>query len=206
MKLVTVCTPSHECLLERLQRSRIEEYALTVVRGPQIGDGVYKNPNWHDAMIWKLKAIQEQFTEDMVFVDADVVFLKPSLQEILEEAEDYDCMFQRDHNEYCAGLFFMRHTAKCVKLINDSVKLLIRDKREWVHDQHVLNWMTRHSETVHGYLSARFANLRILFGRDNCRKVQPIPVDKVIAFHANWLRGVADKVAQLDLVLESAKT
>jgi hypothetical protein len=201
MKLITFYTPSHECLVKRLLASRVEEYTLAVVEGEQEGIGAYRQKGFHRSVLSKMRAIRKEATEDFVFADADVVFLKPSLERILKEAEGYDCLFQRDDIAYCTGLFFMRHKPGCLNLLDNIVAVLeLRRDDDRVHDQTVAQRLLPKSGLRYGHLSDLFANLCTIYGHDwHAKGRSPIVPAATVVFHANWVAGVERKLMLLEI-------
>lgn len=195
MKLITFYTPSHALLVKHLLASRVEEYAPAVVEGRQEGTGTYRQSGFHRSVLSKMRAIRREATEDFLFADADVVFLKPSLERILKEADGYDCLFQRDDTAYCTGLFFMRHNAGCLKLLDDIIaELELCPDDDRIHDQNVAQRLLPRSGLRYGYLSDLFANLCTIYGSAWYLKGQsPIVPAETLIFHANRVAGVERK-------------
>lgn len=201
MKLITFYTPSHVSLVKHLLASRVEEYTLAVVEGQQEGNGTYCQKGFHRSVLSKMRAIRSEATEDFLFADADVVFLKPSLERILKEAEGYDCLFQRDDTAYCTGLFFMRHNPGCLRLLDDIIAVLeLCPDDDRVHDQNVAQRLLPKSGLRYGHLSDLFANLCTIYGRDWYRTGQsPSVPAATVVFHANRVAGVERKLMLLEI-------
>jgi hypothetical protein len=202
MQLITFVTPTHAALSSQLLTSRVEDFEVTVVRGAQIGSGVFREPGFREVMHEKLCAVRRAATGDFVYTDADVIFLQPAVEAILAELEDYDCLFQNDSlspdGPYCAGLFAMRCNQKTLGLLDAAVAAMDADPG-LPDDQIALNRVLSGSGCRYGMLSNRFANLCTLGRVPWDHKPVYLPAD-TLAFHANWVKGLDTKAALLAAV------
>ncbi len=202
MKLITFYTPSHESLVRRLLGSCVREFRVTAAKGQQMGNGVFHKQGWRASMLQKMRAIRQEASEDFLFADADVVFLRPSLARIRQELEGFDCLFQDDGKGHCAGLFAMRSNTACLRLLDRCIAELESDlDNETQGDQVILNRLLRTSGVKYGKLSGLFANPHTLTGASWQGDHLKLPPD-TIAFHANWAIGVKKKLRLLDMVLK----
>ena len=202
MKLITYYTPSHRILVQHLLASKLEEYTVHAFEGQQLGPGHYSGPGFRETTLDKLRVIRREATEDFVFTDADVIFLRPSLTQILAESEGYDCVFQRDHESCCTGLFFMRSNPATLQLLDDAISALSQTTNRRDNDQTVINALLPTSGVRYTLLSDLFANPCTLYGIGEARfnKVRPVSTKNMLVFHANWLVGTTSKLRQLDIV------
>ena len=202
MKLLTFYTPSHEPLVRRLLASRLEEYSVVCRQAPQGEcEGTFGRHGFKAMMREKVRAIEEELTEDLIFTDADVVFLRPSLSAFLEDLGAADCAFQRDATDCCAGLFILRHTRRCRALVRSWAEMM--DTPEFCaesasNDQVALNRLLRMTRFPAAWLGNRFANPWTLTGGHWDGQAIAIPPGTCV-FHANWCRGVPTKMRLLDM-------
>ncbi len=200
MKMVLFYTPSHEPLAQRLLDSCVGEYRITAARGEQLGSGAYHQRHSRATMLEKLKVVRREAGEDFLLADADIVFLKPSLEQIRKEWERFDCLFQFDRS-YCAGFFVMRSNAACLGLLDRCIAEVQCDLQNDAHDeQMILNRLLPSSGVRYGKLSRLFANpCTLTGGKWNGQELEVPP--ETIAFHANWTVGVENKIKLIDMVL-----
>ena len=200
MKLITFYTPSHEPLARRLLASCVGEYRIATAVAEQRGKGVYHTHGWRATVLEKIKAIRREATEDFLFADPDVVFLRPSVERIRGEWRDLDCVFQFNRAN-CTGLFAMRSNAGCLRLLDRCIAELASDlENEARGDQAAMNRLLPSSGVRYGKLSGLFANPYTLTGGKWNGKELELPPE-TIAFHANWTVGVESKIRLIDMVL-----
>jgi len=207
MKLLTFYSPSHEPLVRRLLASRLEEFSVVCRQVPQ-GDskGSYGARGYKQLVHGKASIIEEEFTEDLVFADADVVFLRPSLAAFVEDLGDAECAFQRDAADACAGLFILRYTQRCRALVRSWVEMLATPEylvESNAYDQDALNRLLRATRFPYAWLGPRFVNPWTLTGKHWDGQPLSIPAETV-AFHANWCIGVDAKARLLEMASAAA--
>jgi hypothetical protein len=158
-------------------------------------------------MIDKLKLIKAEATEDFIFAESDIVFLKPSLSRILQEIAFFDVLFQDDGpRPLCAGLFVMRVNEKTLAFLDDwrsraEAALTQPDENGRINDdQDVLNKFIQDSGLTYGKLSHLFANPYTVAGKIWDGSNLNIPNDTLV-FHANWTEGIENKEKLLDMAL-----
>ena len=202
MKLVTCYSESHKKLLNIFLSSCIGEYEVKVHEIPQRGSGIYESPGFKESMIDKMKIIKSEATEDFVFSDIDVVFLRPSLQCILKELNSFDCLFQ-DSGIYCSGLFAMKVNEKTIKFLDDWINTL--ETGGFPQEEYALRHLIPNSGLAHGKLSHLFTNPFILRGRHWDGTELSIP-NETLVFHANWTAGIENKEKLMNMAIQSVKT
>ena len=215
MKLITFYSKSHECLVRRLLNSCIGEFDVKVHEIPQRGTGYFRSPGYRETMVDKLKIIREEATEDFIFADADIVFLRPSLKIILEEMSSFDILFQNDgpHRPFCAGLFVMKINEGTLRFLDTWIsksEFKLTGPNEFGYDeddQDVLNGgIIQTSKLSYGKLSLRFTNPCHLMGNHNLPLWDGRKLDfpsEILVFHANWTEGIENKIKLMDMAMAS---
>ena len=205
MKLVTVVSPSHQSLLDRMTASCIGEYALKVVQIPQYGSGVFHQRGFTKAMLSKMIAIRDELSEPLLYSDADVVFLRPSLSAVLSELALHDCVFQDDGSHCCAGLFAINNTKNSFCLLDAIIKRLAGNQNDDRYDdQWILNLELKSRPLNYTRLSRKFASPYTITGSEWNGSPMQIPPETLV-FHANWTIGIHNKELLLDMVTFSAR-
>jgi len=169
--------------------------------------GVFVSEGWNKTMERKVNYIVEAFDElkdgDMfIHTDADVIFLKPYKQTIIEEINGVDLIFQSDMGTACMGFF------ACI--INQNTRKLFltlqKEFKNHYHDQEAMNFLLRstdhnvkvklfsHKIFNHGFLGKNYNNETSLF----------LPQD-IVALHANYAIGVESKVNLIKAALNTKK-
>jgi len=156
-------------------------------------------------MLAKVVGIRAELTEPLVYSDADVVFLQPSVVQLLEELGDRDCAFQNDNGECCAGFFVMHNTKESLTLLDNVISDLCTNiNDDQFGDQKFLNERLKSSSVKYRLLSARFANPHTISGSHWTGRDLRIPRDTLM-FHANWTEGILNKELLLDMVIRNAR-
>jgi len=191
---------------------------------------LFKDENWSDIMREKaqliVKAIQDNWGKPFIYSDPDVQFFKETKSHLLKALKNKDLVAQCDDPQgaLCAGFFICRGNNKTVKLWQDVIKFITS---EYV-DQDILNQLlliqrksflgkllvkyhyraaiksSQHGlndyKVKWGYLPMEFFSGGALTGK-LWRPGMDLPVpENIIMHHANWTRGVENKIAQLNYV------
>jgi hypothetical protein len=163
-----------------------------------------ENNGWLKTMEKKVQYIIDAFDElnegdIFIHTDADVIFLAPYKDLILEEMGDSDIIFQSDVGTACMGFFACRVSEKAKNIFVTLKNTL--DK--YYHDQDGINALlrtTQHGLTVklfshkifnHGFFGRRYEN------EDSVN----FPSD-IVALHANFTVGIQKKLKLIKLALD----
>ena len=156
----------------------------------------------------KVDYIIEVFNEmkdGSIFVhsDADVVFIKPYKEILLQEMGDCDIIFQNDWNTSCMGFFACRVSEK-------TKNLFIKVKNEMhnhEHDQVCVNFLLNTTDhgLKHKLFSHKFYNYGFTGKIYNNEDSFFIP-DDIVLLHANFAVGVEKKKKIISIVMNQFKT
>ena len=210
MRLYAIYTPSHEELAQDWFLPSIQDdYELVLEKWEQTessGNEFMEN-GWMQAIHKKvdfiIRAVEENWGGIFVFSDVDIQFFGPTKELVLEAMQGNDIVLQKDEpgGALCTGFFACRCNEKTLKLWH-AVKRYI-NKIPDQHDQHGLNYFTRHSNPF----GIKWDYLPVVFcggGTINGKVWKPgmdIPIPKgIVMHHANYTWGNANKVEQLRYV------
>jgi len=165
--------------------------------------GEFEDTGWMKTMTRKVQYILTSFNElknGDIFIhsDADIVFLKPYKDNILQELGDKDIIFQSDVGTACMGFFVCRVNEKTKKLFTTLLQILPEHK----HDQHAVNFLLKNNnELKASLLSRRFFNYGFN-GRHYTGEDTIILPSDIILLHANFTVGIENKTKLLQLALK----
>jgi MoaA/NifB/PqqE/SkfB family radical SAM enzyme len=197
MKLISVCTPSHEPLKERwLLRTLKDDYEVCMHACDVRGAGNYLDVDWSRAVLFKsatiVRTIEENWGGVFVYSDVDVAFFGRTEPQIVAALTDKDIVCQLDDptGNLCTGFFAARANDATLQLWRDVHEAVARERR----DQPAFNRLVRMSPRVRaGYLPRAFFGTGTFAGR-LIRDREPIYVPPhPTMFHANFTVGVAGK-------------
>lgn len=161
----------------------------------------YNEEGWKTTMLKKIDYILDGFEElsendIMVHTDVDIVFVKPFINQMLNELQSYDIAFQNDQRFACMGLFICK-TNKTVK----NLFLKIRenfDKHE--NDQIAANYYLRSqdNDVKFTFLSKAFFNYGFIGERYRGEDNVDLP-ENILMLHANFTIGVENKKKLLNI-------
>jgi hypothetical protein len=165
-------------------------------------DGKFMSRGWLDAMDIKLdvilKALDE--TDEFIFADCDIQFLKPFVHIVQKELLDCDIVCQEDRGSLCAGFFGCKSNERS-KLLFTSIK---EQFRSMVNDQVALNNLSHLLKykildknqffTVGNF----FENNNGTYVWDNVTNI--IPPKDIVLHHANYVVGVENKIKLLKMI------
>jgi hypothetical protein len=166
--------------------------------------GEFENHGWMKTMTRKVEYILDAFAElkdGDIFIhsDADIVFLQPYKNILLEELGDHDIAFQSDVGTACMGFFVCRVSKKTKKLFNTLLKELGNHK----HDQHAVNYLLTNSEhkLKTKLLTRKFFNYGFNGKHYKGESSVILPLD-IILLHANFTVGIDNKVKLLQTAIK----
>jgi MoaA/NifB/PqqE/SkfB family radical SAM enzyme len=201
MKLISVCSPSHDTLKDEwFLRTLKDDYEVCTYRCDVRGQGTYLEEDWTRAVLFKsatiIDAIQENWGDVFVYSDVDVTFFAPTKTTILKRLIDRDIVCQLDdpRGNLCTGFFGIRANEATLKLWREVQKTVQRERC----DQIAFNRLVRKSKDLRaGYLPSSFFGPgtfsgRVFRGGDRLY----IPARPVM-FHANYTVGVDNKIRLL---------
>jgi hypothetical protein len=170
----------------------------------ECSSGDYVSEGWNDTMKRKVEYIIEAFNEledGSVFIhsDADLIFIKPYKETLIQEMGDCDIIFQNDWNTPCMGFFACK--------VSEKTKNLFIKVRDEMHnheqDQACVNFLLKN--TNHGLKYKLFSHKFYNYGftgkiYDNENDFL-IPNDMIL-LHANFAVGVEKKKKIISIVLK----
>jgi hypothetical protein len=220
IKLYAIYTPSHAVLkddyfLPSLQDDFeliIEEVQQTCPSAQFMGKG------WTDTTIKKvnliIRAIEENWGEIFIFSDVDIQFFAPIKNLILSLLKDNDILMQKNCPDgvLCTGFFVCRGNEKTLQIWKDVKKIM--EKSPTQSDQISFNQRIKRNSKKNPYNITWDYLPDVFFGAGtlsaypgylwNPGKKLSIPTD-IVMHHANWTKGVKNKIAQLKYVKKHVK-
>jgi len=192
--MVACYSESHKYLYERyflpsFNRYLKDEIDLCPIEIPQIGDGIYQNPGWKGAMIYKLSEIINYLKctdyEYVICSDVDIQFFGPIADVLISELGDKDIAFQDDLIEHCAGFYICKNNRHSISILESALTLLKLRNGEKSSEQKAINDVINKSENVRK-LSYRFWTARMATVT-NVWKSEPFACPRdILMHHANW--------------------
>lgn len=211
IKMYALYTPSHKVLLDDWFLPSIKDDYEVIVEFIDIqeGEGTFRATDWFQAIEKKveliIQATQENLGRIFIFSDVDITFYRPTWPHIAQALEGYDMVFQRDtpNGVICTGFFACRAHERTLAFWRE-IQLLMRNHQGRWHDQTAVNHLLRRncstSTISWDYLPPEFLSGGTLTGR-KWRSGRPLPVPSgIILHHANFTKGVANKIKQLTYV------
>lgn len=209
--LHSLYTPSHAVLKERYFVPTLpKEFDLRLHYFENPGAGVIHDPSFCRAIVRKveviLQAIEENWGGMFVWCDVDTQFFRPFGEIARSCADRFDIAFQVDAPgpALCDGLFVCR--------ANEHTRWLWRETLEFVRtpeslgdDQlRVRQLLAPPAPMRVGFLPPTFMGGGTLTG-EAWKPGRDLPVTEgIVAHHANFTCGVANKIAQCELVRRKA--
>ena len=212
MKLYALYTPSHEVLKDQFFLPSIQDDFDVICEFcdqtcPTAG---FMSEGWTQTTMRKvdliIRAIHENWGKIFIFSDVDIQFFNSIHDTILMLMQDKDLVMQKNNPEgvLCTGFFACRGNEKTLHLWTDVKKTM--QKKQLQSDQISFNQcIKRRSKknpynVVWSYLPDTFFGGGTLTGYMWLPgQILPIPHD-IIIHHANWTKGVKNKIAQLTYV------
>jgi len=209
MKLYALYTPSHTILKDKWFIPSIQDdFDLMIEFHEQTcPSGIYMSGGWTKTTIKKVRliihAVQENWGKIFIFSDVDIQFFAPIQDHIEKLMENKDMVIQKDspNGVLCSGFFACRGNEKTLRLWQDGLNLMINDQN--ISDQKALNRCLKNKNEyniVWNYLPNTFFGGGTLTGR-SWQPGRRLSVPKnIIMHHANWTKGIKNKIAQLNYV------
>jgi hypothetical protein len=209
MKMYALYTPSHEVLKNDFFLPSIQDDFDIIFEFCEqtCPSAQFMSEGWTDTTIRKvdliIRAIQENWNSIFIFSDVDIQFFRSIQKTVLELMEDKDMIIQKNSPKgvMCTGFFACRGNERTLKLWQDVKRVMQKNKLN--SDQISLNrCIKRNSKTnpynvVWAYLPNSFFGGGTLTGREwKPGKYLPIP-QGIMMHHANWTKGIKNKIAQL---------
>lgn len=210
IKLYALYTPSHEILKDQFFLPSIQDdFDIILEKCDQTSPSAkFMSEGWTQTTIRKvdliIRAIKENWDDTIfIFSDVDIQFFRPIQDTIILLMKNHDLVIQKNcpSGVLCSGFFACRGNEKTLKLWTDVKEYM--QKNDTKSDQISLNYcIKRNSKTnpyniIWNYLPDSF------FGggtRTGCEwkpgKKLPIP-HNIMMHHANWTKGIKNKIAQL---------
>jgi hypothetical protein len=213
IKLYTFYTPSHEQLYYEWFLPGIQDdFELVVVRCEQdCTSGVYKTEGWLQAMLRKvdlvINAIEENWGKIFVYADIDIRFYRSFKKMIPRLMKNNDMVIQTDNpfGQVCAGFFMCKGNEKTLNLWKSIRKTMIQNLSQNIarDDQDTINSIIRgegYKGVVWDYLPIEFFGGGTLTGKQWKPGVPLVVPDNIILHHANYTKGIKNKVIQMEYV------
>jgi hypothetical protein len=204
MKVHTFFTDTHRVFLERyFVPSFPFEPGIELVVGygaQKCKTGEYNTVGWRETVAQKIgfivKALHPE-NEVIIYADTDIQFFGKIKDEMARQLGDNDICLQDDRTSLCSGLFIMR-TNRRVRAVFLNVRDALKSGR-FRRDQPALNYFMKKSPDLRvGVLSHRFWTVGLTGAEWGGQDVLP-PKD-ILVHHANWTRGVDNKIKLLDMI------
>lgn len=215
IKLYALYTPSHQILKDSFFLPSIQDDFEIILEFCEqtCPSAKFMSEGWTDTTMRKvdliIRAIEENWGEVFIFSDVDIQFFAPIQDTILALMEGKDIVMQRNNPEgvLCTGFFACRAHEKTLRLWQDVKKTM--QKKKLNSDQNSFNQCIKKKSKknpyglVWDYLPATFFGAGTLTAYTGYLwkpgKKLPIP-QGILMHHANWTKGVKNKIAQLKYV------
>ncbi|MGB8366889.1 MAG: putative nucleotide-diphospho-sugar transferase [Candidatus Babeliales bacterium] len=219
MKLYALYTPSHTILKNEWFLPSIkkhDDFDLIIESHEQTcSSASFMSTGWTSTTIKKIeliiRAIEENWGKVFIFSDVDIQFFAPIQKKIEKLIKNKDMVVQKNqpNGQLCSGFFACRGNEKTLQLWQDAYQLMV--KNEKISDQAALNQClrgkhkTNRYNLVWDYLPVTFFGAGTLTGCGwKPNKKLPIPKN-IVLHHANWTKGIENKIAQLKYVHKIVK-
>lgn len=209
-KLITFYSESHKDIYDIFYNScnkYLKNFDLKYKIIDQVSPtGEYESLGFDLAMLEKVKWIIENIDINdnnyMIFSDCDVQFF----QDINEDLDLYDIMFQEDLGSYCAGFFICKQNQIVLDFFNYVYETLVLNMNGIIHDQTIINHILHNNAfpiIKVGLLNRNkywtIANVNSGQRWNDGDEISYVPND-VIMHHANFTVGVKNKIELLKQV------
>lgn len=215
MRMYALYTPSHEILKDKFFLPSIQDdFEIVLEFAEQTSSAAcFMSAGWTDTTLRKveliIRAVEENWGDIFIFSDVDIQFFAPIQDIILELMEGKDIIMQRNNPEgvLCTGFFACRANEKTLQLWKDVKKAMQKNKSN--SDQITFNQCIKKKRVKNPYGLTWDYLPAIFFGAGTLaaypgylwkpgRKLE-LP-EGIVMHHANWTRGVKNKIAQLKYV------
>ncbi len=207
MKLITCLTPSHQVFLPHFNTifrvdQNINLYSEEFEQ--ECPTGAFADAGWNDTTRRKFEHIGTILQECdegelLAFADADIQFFRPISDLAGIALKDNDIVFQNDYYGHaCTGFFYMRNN----RSIRDLVQMVYNEIPNWRDDQEAMNKILPTWSGEYGLLPNQFFTFGSFYQHwDETKTDFPLPRGMVL-HHANWVKGIENKLKLLTLVRE----
>tara|TARA_R100000008_G_C3582253_1_gene169379 strand:+ start:367 stop:1026 length:660 start_codon:yes stop_codon:yes gene_type:complete len=211
MNLYTFFTPTHSTLFhDYFKKSLSVDPGVKLIAKEfeqECPTGEYHAEGWSKTMRKKVQliitGIEETWGDCFIHADCDVIFLQRFKEKLIEELVDADIALQNDLTVCCAGFFVARSNDKTLKLF----KTVLENLDAFEDDQVALNY---YLPTVTArVLSHEFYSIGLATGGrpypgpySDADLLHHIGEVNIRAFHANYTKGVENKIKLLNLIKE----
>ncbi len=220
IRLYAIYTPSHAILKDNYFLPSIQDdFELIVEAVEQTSpSATFMSQGWTKTTIKKveliIRAIKENWGSVFIFSDVDIQFFAPIQDILLFLIKDNDIIMQKNNPEgvLCTGFFMCLGNEKTLRLWTD-VKQLMEENSEY-SDQITFNKCIKRNSKKNpydikwAYLPDIFFGAGTLIGHTGYSwspgKTLPIPKG-IVMHHANWTKGIKNKIAQLEYVKKTVK-
>lgn len=217
IKLYALYTPSHEVLKDRFFLPSIKDDFEIVFEFCEqtCPSAKFMSEGWTDTTIRKvdliIRAIEENWGNVFIFSDVDIQFFAPIQDTIFALMDGKDIIMQRNNPEgvLCTGFFACRANEKTLRLWQDVKKVM--QKKKLNSDQISFNQCIKKKSKKNPYGIAWDYLPTTFFGGGTLTGYEWKPGDKlpvprgIMMHHANWTKGVKNKIAQLMYVRNEVK-
>ncbi len=215
IKLYALYTPSHEILKNSYFLPSLQDDFEIIFRFAEqtCPSAQFMSQGWTDTTIRKvdliIDAIKENWDSWFIFSDVDIQFFAPIEDIITKLMQDKDIVMQRNNpaGDLCTGFFACRGNEKTLRLWTDVKKLMQKDKIN--SDQNSFNRCIKKNskknpyDVTWEYLPNIFFGGGTLTGKTGYLwlpgRSLPVPTG-IVMHHANWTKGIKNKIAQLEYV------
>ncbi len=215
MKLYAIYTPSHAILKDNyFLPSLQDDFDLIIEPVEQTCESAtFMSSGWTKTTIKKvdliIRAIKENWGEIFIFSDVDIQFFSPIHDLILSHMTENDLIMQKNcpSGVLCTGFFACKGNEKTLQLWQDVKKIM--KKKSSQSDQITFNQCIKRNSKKNPYGITWSYLPDIFFGAGTLiaypgyswhpGKKLPIPQD-IVMHHANWTKGIDNKIAQLEYV------
>jgi hypothetical protein len=215
IRLYAFYTNSHTALLNDWflpsLKALHDDFELKIIKLPQeCPSGVYGTQGYNTTMRRKvemnIKAIQETMGSWFVCSDVDIQFFEPVKEDLTRRINQFDLIIQLHNpkgNVVCAGFFACKSNKRTLEMWQEVLVLMLSDPK--LEDQQALNIVLRKSKN-----KVKWGTLPITYmvgrpatgGAWKPGSILPVP-EGVKLHHANWTRGMQNKIAQLKQVRDT---
>jgi len=208
-KLYCFYTPSHKEFFEQyLKPSAEAEFEINeFFHEEQISQsGEYRENGWRETqynkvLCWK-RAVLENLGKFIVCCDVDIQILKPSFEELVNYAQNYDIVYQQNDlkGKICSGFF----VCKCSEKMGYYFDRVAAELKAIMHEKGGGEQYVMQKILDEGNVNFNWS----MFSRDmvwnpGTKYETPnelkIP-NSILVHHANWVEGNENKKNQLDYV------
>jgi hypothetical protein len=193
MKLYTHVTDSHSKMFEQWLKPGAErEFELCVGTSKQYGRGHWDDAEWGKNTRNKAKtmldAVSHNLGDVVVWSDCDIQILRPIKDRLLEILGDHDiAVSHNDKHSACSGFYI-------VKCSMDTHSFFYEIYQDDIFTKH-RNGLT--DQAVFCKLLPTLSYTMLPPDEFWCNRF-PLQLDKIRVHHANWIKGVDNKVLALE--------